>query len=140
MFEGEGVTKNLALGFGITLLAVGALGFVPAFTPGGNLFGIFAVDAEHNVVHLASGAAAVMAGLSSYRAARMFFQVFGVIYGLVAVLGFAMHPHARGSEELLGFMTINMADNLLHVGIAAFSLFAGFAPRHGQPMTVRHVR
>src|SRR5688572_24353409 len=117
MLEGENVTKKIAIGFGAVLLLIGILGFIPAFTPGGLLLGIFAVDAEHNIIHLASGAAAIAAGLSSYRNARMFFQVFGVIYGLIAVAGFIVHPHAEGSEQLAGVVAINLADNFLHVAI-----------------------
>ena len=51
-----------------------------------------------------------------------------------------MHPHAQGAEEVFGIMSINMADNLLHVAISLFALFVGFTPRHGVPITVRHAR
>jgi len=84
-------------------------------------------------------AAAIAAGLSSYRNARMFFQVFGVIYGLIAVAGFIVHPHAEGSEQLAGVVAINLADNFLHIAISLFSLFVGFAPRH-PTMTVGQTR
>jgi len=138
MFEGENVTKKLAIAFGAVLLFVGILGFVPAVTPNGLLLGIFAVDTEHNVIHLVSGAAAIIAGLGTYRAARTFFQVFGVLYGLVAVFGFTVHPHAGGTDQLFGLIAINMADNLLHVAISLFALFMGFAARHGTPSRRRN--
>jgi hypothetical protein len=49
-------------------------------------------------------------------------------------------PATHGHVELLGVVTINMADNLLHVAIATISLFLGFAPRHGAPVAVRYTR
>ena len=52
------------------------------------LLGIFHVNLAHNVVHLLSGAAALFAGLAGGNAPLWFFRVFGIIYGLVAVLGF----------------------------------------------------
>jgi hypothetical protein len=139
MLETENTTQKLAVGFGILLLAVGILGFIPPLTPAGLLLGVFAVDLEHNLIHLASGAAALAAGPSTDRASRLFFQVFGVIYGLVAVMGFTMHGN-DGTHELLGAVDINMADIFLHVAISLFALVVGFAPRHGHQIPVRHAR
>jgi hypothetical protein len=51
------------------------------------------------------------------------FQGLGVVYGLVAVLGFFY-----GSEPILGILANNRADAWLHLGIAAVSLYLGFAP------------
>lgn len=108
--------------FGVVFLLVGVLGFVPALTPNAHLLGIFHVNALHNVIHLASGAVALAAGLSSIKASRLYFQVFGVVYALVAVLGFIY-----GSSPILGLVANNMGDNLLHVVIAAAALYLGFA-------------
>lgn len=122
--------KTVATIFGVIMLAVGVLGFVPALTPEGRLLGIFAVDGVHNVVHIATGLAAIAAAMASEGAARGFFKVFGIVYGLVAVLGIF-----HGNAPLLGIMAHNVADMFLHFGIAAFALYMGFmyhgAPRHG---------
>jgi len=106
--------------FGIVLLAVGVLGFVPGVTSGGLLLGIFSVDMMHNIVHLLTGVLGIGAGMGSGAYARAYFKVFGVVYALVALLGFAM------SGMVLGMM-MNMADNVLHVAIAALALWVGFA-------------
>lgn len=111
------MVQTLAWVFGVVLTLVGVLGFVPGVTADGMLLGIFAVDGLHSIVHIVSGLAALAAAWGMY-SARMYFQVFGVVYGIVAVLGFVM-----GGAIL--FET-NMADNLLHLVIAAVALYAGF--------------
>jgi hypothetical protein len=113
--------KKLAVTFGVVFLAVGVLGFVPALAPDGHLLGIFHINTLHNIVHLASGAAALGAGLSSAQLSKLYFQVFGVVYGLVAALGFVY-----GDEAILGLVANNMPDTLLHVVIAAAALYLGF--------------
>ena len=114
--------KKLATIFGVILLAVGILGFVPALTPEGRLLGIFAVDGVHNMVHIATGIAAIACAMGGEGAARAFFKVFGVVYLLVAVLGIF-----HGNDPLLGVMAHNVADMFLHFAIAGLSLYLGFA-------------
>jgi len=116
------MVNRLAIWFGWVMLAVGILGFIPAVAPNGYLLGIFEVGVVHNVVHLATGIAALATGYSSYSAARMFFQVFAVVYGLVVLLGIFY-----GDRALLGIMEHNWADVWLHVVITAFAGWAGFA-------------
>jgi hypothetical protein len=111
------MVQTLAWVFGIVLTLVGVLGFVPGITTDMMLLGIFHVDSLHSIVHIVSGLAALAAAWGMY-SARMYFQAFGVVYGLVTVLGFV-----TGGAIL--FET-NMADNLLHLVIAAVALYAGF--------------
>lgn len=122
------MVKKAAVWLGVVLLAVGVLGYVPALTPNGNLLGIFQVDGTHNLIHVLSGVVAILAGMGSGNYAKLYFQVFGVVYGLVAILGFM-------NSSVLGLITVNMADNLLHVVIAALSLYLGFGKSdHSMPM------
>jgi hypothetical protein len=114
--------SKFAKAFGAVFLLIGVLGFIPAFTPDNNLLGIFHVDAMHNLIHLASGVVALLCGFAGDRASRRYFQIFGIVYGLVAVLGFISMDH-----DILGMVANNMADNLLHVVIAGTSLYLGFA-------------
>jgi Domain of unknown function (DUF4383) len=113
--------KKAAVVFGVVFLLVGILGFVPAAAPNGMLLGIFHVNAAHNVVHLLSGAVALWAGLTSVSASRLYFRVFGIVYALVAVLGFV-----AGDAMLLGMITNNAADTWLHLVIAIAALVLGF--------------
>jgi hypothetical protein len=118
------MVKTAAILFGIVFLAIGVLGFVPGVTNNEMLLGIFHVNLAHNVVHLLTGAVALFAGLASAGAARTFFRIFGVVYALVAVLGFV-----QGEGMLLGLISNNMADTWLHVVIAVVALFLGFGAR-----------
>jgi hypothetical protein len=111
--------------FAVVLLAVGVLGFVPGITTGGYLLGIFAVDAVHNIVHLVTGLAALAAAMTSAANARLFFKVFGVVYAIVAVLGFLQ------GDMVLGLFVVNMADHVLHLVIAAVALYLGFMMKGG---------
>lgn len=114
--------KTSAIIFGIVMLAVGILGFVPQAIPGDMLLGIFHINLIHNIIHIATGAVAILCGLAGWYPSRVFFQVFGVIYALVAILGFYYMD-----RPILGLVANNMADNILHVVIAAISLYLGFA-------------
>jgi hypothetical protein len=115
---------------GVAMLAAGVLGFIMP-----RLLG-FHLTLVHNLIHLATGALAVYFGFAGSDAgAQGFCRAFGVVYGLVAVLGFAApgllsailgHPGLTASDL--------RADNLFHVAVAVSSLIAGFA---GSPATLR---
>ena len=124
-----------SLAFGVVFIAIGLLGFVPAVTPDMHLLGIFHVDAVHNVIHLASGVVALLAA-SSARYAKLYFQVFGVVYGIVAVGGFLPFLSFGDDMKLLGLTHMNLADNLLHVAIAVASLYLGFVYKEDQAVKV----
>ena len=117
------MAKTLALLFGVVFLLIGILGFVPAVAPNEMLLNIFHVNAAHNAVHLLTGIAALLCGMAGIGASKIFFKIFGVVYGLVAVLGFVV-----GDGMLLGLISNNMAVTWLHVAIAVVSLIIGFAP------------
>lgn len=113
--------KVLAILFGLVMIIVGILGFLPEYTPGGLLFGIFAVNLQHNIIHLATGVVALLCGFASSTAAKTFFILFGLVYAAVAGLGFYY-----GEGMLFNLVSINNADNWLHTAIAAVSLYFGF--------------
>lgn len=115
-------TKTAAIAFGIVFLAIGLLGFLPAAAPDGMLLGIFHVNAAHNLVHVLSGVIALACGTLNVGASRLFFRIFGIAYGLVALLGFV-----QGEGLLLGLISNNRADAWLHTGISLVSLFLGFS-------------
>lgn len=122
------MVKTAALLFGIVFLAVGILGFVPAATQDMDgmpmLLGIFHVNAAHNYVHLASGAVFLLCGIAGAGPSRMFFKIFGIVYAIVAIMGFM-----NGDKPLLGLISNNMADVYLHVGLSVAMLFLGFVAK-----------
>jgi hypothetical protein len=104
--------KNLALWGGVVLALVGIVGFFTHDIAG------FTVNLLHNLVHLVSGAAGIaMALMDGGKNARQFNKWFGVIYLVVAVLGFV------APELMANLLNINMADNWLHVVLGV--VFAG---------------
>src|SRR3954470_19173692 len=116
--------KTAAIIFGVFFIVAGIGGFVPALAPNGMLFGIFMVGPVHNVIHLASGAVALFCAFAGASAARKYFQIFGVVYLLVAVIGFVY-----GNSPLMGMVEHNKNDIWLHIIIAAASLYLGFAAK-----------
>jgi hypothetical protein len=120
----KSMLKRAAIIFGVAFIAAGILGFVPgATTEDGRLLGLFEVNTLHNIVHLLSGAVALFAGYQSDNASRLYFQIFGVVYAFVAVIGLF-----SGDRAILG-MAHNTADAVLHVVIAAVALYLGFGLR-----------
>jgi hypothetical protein len=115
------MVKSAAILFGLVFLVVGILGFVPSITKDEMLLGIFHVNFAHNIVHLASGAVFLLCGLAGAGPSRMFFRIFGIVYALVAALGFYY-----GDQPILGIVSNNMAVVWLHVGLAVVMLIIGF--------------
>jgi hypothetical protein len=114
---------TIAKVWGFIFLIVGILGFVPAAAPNGHLLGLFHINGPHNFVHLLTGIVALICGYQSSYASKMYFLIFGAVYGLVAVLGFV-----SGNNPVLGFIANNVADAWLHVGIAIVSIALGLMP------------
>lgn len=112
--------RILAILFGIGFIFAGVAGFLPEFMPNGLLLGMFAVDTMQNLFHIITGVLAIMAAIS-YRYARLFFQVFGIVYALMTIVGFFW----KGD---LGFMMmpLNLADNIFHLIVTLVALYLGF--------------
>ena len=109
--------KALYLVLGSVLVLLGIVGFVLP-SP---LLGLFEVNMIHNIVHIASGALTLLAATQGIGAMRLWGKVFGLVYLVVAILGFVMP-----GGNLFDLMAVNMPDNLLHVALAAVFLYVGF--------------
>jgi len=121
--------QMFALVFGVVYLLVGILGFILAPDEGDKLFGVFQVNLLHNIVHLAVGAL-FLAGSAAHGRAKQVNMLVGVVYGLVALLGFANIL----VEDLLD---ANAADDFLHLASAVLALyFATAGAEGGRPATV----
>ena len=122
------MVKTAAILFGIVFLAVGILGFVPGITTDVNgmpmLLGIFHVNPAHDFVHIASGVVFLLCGMAGPGPSRTFFKIFGVVYALVAVMGFVV-----GNGMIFGLISNNIADTWLHVVLALVMLYLGFGTR-----------
>jgi len=108
--------KMAAIVLGIIFVVIGLLGFV-----NNPVLGLFAVNPVHNVVHIVSGLV-LLAGAYSSLGSGMALKIIGVIYAIVAILGFFM----MGSDGMMLGMAMNQADQWLHVVLAIVILAAGF--------------
>lgn len=117
--------RLLATVFGAVYLLVGLLGFTATSgvgfvdTKGGLLLGLFEVNILHNVAHLIIGAALLIAGLSSVRAAKATNTTIGAVYLLLGIVGLFL----VGSSA--NILAINGADNVLHFASAVILLGVG---------------
>ena len=113
--------------FGIVFLLVGIAGFFvtglsmeadPEHAP--RLLGLFPVNALHNVVHLLFGVWGLVAS-RTFEGSRTYGRVGGVVYLLLAVLGFV-------SPDMFGLVPIGDHDIWLHavlgIGLAAIGFTA----------------
>src|SRR5437867_9009906 len=118
------MVKAAAILVGLIFLLIGIVGFVPAITPAnGMLLGIFHVNTAHNIVHLASGIVFLLCGMAGTGPSQTFFRIFGIIFGVVALLGFFYVVNAQ-----LGIVANNTAETGLYVVLAVVMLFFGFSP------------
>ena len=111
---------TLARVFGALFILIGVLGFVPALAPMGYLFGLFPINAVHNLVHIGLGVWGVVAGVS-LAAAVIYFRGIAIIYGLLAVLGLI-----PATNTLFGLAPIHGADVALHAVLALIAAYFGF--------------
>ena len=120
------MARIFSLVIGLAFLVMGILGFVPGVTMGGEyLFGIFAVDAVHNLVYMLVGALGVAAYY--WDRSMLYCQVLGVFMLLIAIMGFI--PALVFDEKLLGIFAVNLAVNILHLVVGLAAAYLGFAPR-----------
>ena len=119
--------RLVATVFGAVYILVGLLGFAVTggvgflATEGGMLLGIFMVNPLHNVAHLLIGAALLIAGLVSARAAKTVNIVVGAAYLLLGIVGFFLVGTA------LNILALNTADHILHLASAIVLLGTGLA-------------
>jgi hypothetical protein len=115
---------------GLTLVLAGVLGFVvdAGFDTGSNIQGdklvLFEVNGIHNLIHIASGAV-LLAASARWSSAKLVAIAFGVVYGLVTIIGLI------DGETVLGLIPVNGADNVLHIALTALGLYAGFTSPGG---------
>ena len=101
-----------AMWFGIGMIAVGILGFIPGITNDYYLFHFIKVGAGPNIVHLIIGLVALSAAASE-ASSRLFFQVVSVLYLVTAVVGLFMPD-----GQVWGFMDSNWWTELARAVVA----------------------
>ncbi len=112
--------QKVAWGFAVLFLGVYSLDFVPGvMDANGKMFGLFSMTPIVDAGHLALGALAVIGALISKKAARLYFWMLGVVYGLDVFIYVFSHLHSMSPKT-------NFLVNLPHtiIFIAAFIIAA----------------
>lgn len=114
------MAKKWAMIFGIVFVVIGLLGFIANPIVGRS--GFFETNALHDLVHIISGIVMLVVAAKSDKAASTVLIVFGFVYLLVTLLGFFLGSNVLG-------LTINPADNWLHLVLAIAFLGVGYASK-----------
>ena len=124
------MVRRVAMVFGIVFLAVGVIGLV---SPGGmqmgadpapaSVLGMFPVNLLHNIVHLLFGVWGLLAS-RSFAGAKSYATIGGVIYLVLAVLGFV-------APTMFGFIPIGGNDIWLHAVLGLVLAGVGFTAKEG---------
>lgn len=129
--------RNFALIYGIVFIVVGIAGFVPQFLtafapddPGlavdasaGLLFGLFPVNALHNLVHIAFGIWGIAVWRSVPRS-RFYAQAVAVVYAVFVIMGLV-----PGLNTVFGLVPLHGHDIWLHLLLAGVAGYFGFVAR-----------
>jgi hypothetical protein len=113
--------RQLGFFYGAAFITGGVLGFVPGVTVNDMFLGVFMVNPLHSAMHIASGVMFLVASAVGAAAARVWFQIFGVIYAALAGMGFWV-----GNGLILNCITNNRNDSWGHAGLALSMLVIGF--------------
>lgn len=122
------MVKRVALVFGIVFLLIGVLGLLQ---PGGRemgaepaphvLLGLFPVNLLHNIVHLVFGIWGLAAS-RSFSGAKSYAQIGGVLYIVLAVVGFV-------APTTFGFIPIGGNAIWLHAVLGLALAYFGFTAK-----------
>lgn len=120
---------------GASLVVAGILGFIPGNPiASSDPNALFRVNALHNIIHLATGAAAIWLGYSTRGLTLANGMIaYGVLYAAVLVL-LIVDPTLFG---LFSDAPANVLDHVLHAGLAVVSIALGWMIRSAAPMTAR---
>ncbi len=111
------MAKAYAVVVGLILFVLGAAGFARTEMMG------FHFNPVHNLIHLVTGLAGLWAGFGkSANGPRVFAQIFGVVYTLVAIAGFAGTPAVLTTTLLL-----DRGYNIVHLVVGVLGLVVGFS-------------
>ncbi len=124
--------QKISLGYVVALLIAASLNYIPGLTDDQGLaFGIFALDIFDDALHVASALWALVAALTSHRAAKMFLVLFGALYlidgifGIFTAYGFLDMAIFTNPSEGFSLSFGRIAANVPHLALGGFALWAG---------------
>lgn len=118
------MAKSISTILGIIFLIVGLLGFAAPDMMGMHL------SAAHNIVHLVSGALALYFGTKgTYEAARGFCIIFGIIYGLLGLIGFVAGGANYALTLIPNQLVLGKMDHIVHIIFGVLFILGGLSTR-----------
>ncbi len=117
--------------YAIVFIVLGILGLIA--TTGGLFLGTFILGTGLSIAFLGTGILAGIAALISPAATRLFFEVFGVLFALSAIVGFIQ------GTSVLGIVGVNAATNVFDLVVALLSLYLGFSPASEREILVERI-
>ena len=118
------MAKTIATVLGVLFLLVGLLGFAAPGMMGMHL------SVAHNVVHLLSGALALYFGTKgTYDSARAFCIIFGIVYGLLGLIGFVAGGTDYEFTLIPNQLVLGKMDHIVHVILGIVFIVGGFSTR-----------
>lgn len=122
------MAKKLALVFGVVFILIGLLGFVS--NPLVGMGALFEADMMHNLAHIMLGLILLLVALKAAGKSALWLKIIGVVYLVLAILGFLMVPDGG---TLLGLVETNTADHWLHLVLGVVLVGVGFLGKGGAP-------
>ena len=113
---------------GIVLAAVAVLGLVLSLANDGKFIeGFLMFDLTHDIVHVVLAGVALYVGFAATNAmARLYAQVFGIVYLALGVVGFVWPGVQATTTTTMGILGLELGENLVHIAVGAWGVVAGF--------------
>ena len=112
------LTTRIVFLCGIVLIVFGSAGIFKD-----PIFGIFDINRIHTFIHLSVGLLAVTFVIQGVNSAKQFSEVFGALFGALAIMGFLIPD-----DIILGIIESSLANNSLHAFFGIIFLIVGFTP------------
>ena len=126
------VLQKISVGYFVALMIAASINYIPGLTDETGLaFGIFALDLYDDALHVASALWALVAGLLSHRASRMFLLLFGAAYlgdgafGFFTGYGFLDMGIFTNASLGMDVSLPRVLANLPHLALGGVALWAG---------------
>jgi hypothetical protein len=112
------MARTISYVLGAVMVIMGVLGFAMH----GSVLGIFMADSALAALWLIAGVVTLIVAVWLPAHAMLWAKAMGIVFAVIAVLGFVVNG------PVFDYFDNTMADNVLHLVIAAIFLAAGFMP------------
>lgn len=131
------MSKTISIIIGLIFLLIGAMGYFPNSIVGPGAF--FETNNLHNIVHVLFGLIIIFAAFASESSLARWLKIVGLLYLIVAVLGF-FAVDETGLGQILGLIMVNSSDNWLHVVLGFLLLGIGYWITNSEPERIAQMQ